>query len=198
LLSSVSRCFSRLRHMHHQPTVQMAIITVSHKEMESRCSRPQDFPRDASDTWTCEDDVKYTCPIVNKAFENGEPVQQYYGKWPSWRLLGMQEPGSLVLRTQLLATWREGKSLRRRISREHPMRPYYIGFNIFSLNTWVWPAVFRTRGLSLTTMTTSSPTKGKPFKMDYFSTAATIIYSLFYTIVRLFHLYTVYSYRSTT
>jgi len=123
------------------------------KEMEFRCSKAQDFPLAMRLTrWTCEDDVKYTCmhSTVDKSIEKGEQVQQYYGKWPFWRLLGMQEPASVLFSAlNFWAHWREGKKLRRRISREHPMRPYYIGFNILSLNMWVWSAVFHTRGPSL-------------------------------------------------
>jgi hypothetical protein len=124
------------------------------KEIESRCSTAQEFPLAMRLTrWTCEDDVKYTCmhSIVDRSFEKGEPMQQYYGKWPFWRLWGMQEPASVLFSAlNFWAHWREGKNLRRRISKEHPMRPYYIGFNILSLNMWIWSAVFHTRGPSVT------------------------------------------------
>ena len=124
------------------------------KEIDFRCSKPHDFPLAMRLTrWTCEDNVKYGCmhSIVDKAFEKGEPVQQYYGKWPFWRLLGMQEPASVLFSAlNFWAQWREGKRLRRRISSEHPMRPYYIAFNIFNMNMWVWSAVFHTRGPSVT------------------------------------------------
>lgn len=127
------------------------------KETESRCSKRQHFPLTVRLTrWTCEDDVKYRCMhhIVDKAIDQGEPVQQYYGKWPFWRLWGIQEPASVLFSVlNLWAHWRGGKGLRRRISKEHPMRPYYIGFTVISLNMWVWSAVFHTRGLSLISMT---------------------------------------------
>jgi len=45
--------------------------------------------------------------IMDKVFEKGEPVQQYYGKWPFWRLLGMQEPASLLFST--LNFWHIGE-----------------------------------------------------------------------------------------
>src|SRR5258706_5168149 len=69
------------------------------KGIETRCSKPPDFPLAMRLTrWTCEDNVKYSCmhSIVDEAFEKGEPVQQYYGKWPFWRLLGTQEPASVL------------------------------------------------------------------------------------------------------
>jgi hypothetical protein len=130
------------------------------EETESRCSKPHDFPLAMRLTrWTCEDDVKYTCmhTIVDKAIDKGEPVQQYYGKWPFWRLMGMQEPASVLFSAlNFWAHWRGGKSLRRRISKDHPMRPYYIVFNVVSLNMWAWSAVFHTRGLSPITIPMSS------------------------------------------
>ena len=132
-------------------------------ETESRCSRPQDFPLVMRLTrWTCEDDVKYSCmhSIVDHAIEEGDSVQQYYGKWPFWRLWGMQEPASVLFSAlNFWAHWRAGRGLRRRISKEHPMRPYYIAFNVISLNMWVWSAVFHTRGLSRILISISSPTK---------------------------------------
>jgi len=91
----------------------------------------------------------------------------------------MQEPASVLFSAvNFWAHWRGGKNLRRRISKGHPMRPYYIGFNVISLNMWVWSAVFHTRDKPLTE------------KLDYFSAAAAVLCSLFYTVVRLFHLYT--------
>jgi len=132
------------------------------KETESRCSKPQDFPLAMRLTrWTCEDDVKYTCmhSIVDKAVEKGELVQQYYGKWPFWRLLGMQEPASVLFSAlNFWVHWQGGKNIRRRVSKKHPMRPYYIGFSVVSLNAWVWSGVFHTRGLSLIIMTMPSST----------------------------------------
>ena len=78
---------------------------------------------------TCEDDVKYSCihSIVDQAIEEGEPVQRYYG---SGR---MRSAGAWVLFSALnfWAHWRAERHLRRRRSKEHTMRPYYIiGLNM--------------------------------------------------------------------
>ncbi|KAG6809973.1 hypothetical protein H0H92_013844 [Tricholoma furcatifolium] len=46
-----------------------------------------------------------------------------------------------------------------------------------SINAWIWSSVFHTRDLPITE------------KMDYFSAALAILYALYYTVIRLYHLY---------
>ncbi|KAJ7494395.1 Per1-like protein [Mycena galericulata] len=130
--------------------------------------------------WTCEDDCKYTCmnEITTRNIKLGDPVHQYYGKWPFWRLAGMQEPASVAF--SLLNFWTHVRGLakvRRDIPDSHPMKMYYIVWSFTGLNAWIWSAVFHTRDNSITE------------KLDYFSAALTILYALYYTVVRLFHLY---------
>ncbi|KAI0285234.1 Per1-like protein [Russula brevipes] len=130
--------------------------------------------------WTCADDCKYSCmhALTDLAAESGVRVQQYYGKWPFWRLAGMQEPASVafsfanLLMHVLGADW-----LRRGVHPAHPMRPFYLTWARLSVNAWVWSAVFHTRDTPLTE------------KLDYFSAALAILYALYMTVVRLFHLY---------
>lgn len=57
------------------------------------------------------------------------------------------------------------------------MKRYYLVFAAVSVNAWVWSSVFHTRDLPTTE------------KLDYFSAALAILYALFYTVVRLYHLY---------
>ncbi|KAJ7778799.1 Per1-like protein [Mycena maculata] len=130
--------------------------------------------------WTCEDDCKYTCmnEITSRNIRLGDRVHQYYGKWPFWRLLGMQEPASVAF--SLLNLWAHVRGLakvRRDIPDSHPMKAYYIMWSFTGLNAWIWSAVFHTRDNSITE------------KLDYFSAALTILYAMYYTVVRLFHLY---------
>jgi hypothetical protein len=99
--------------------------------------------------WTCADECKYACmhALTDLAVESGVRVQQYYGKWPFWRLAGMQEPASVafsvanLLMHVLGADW-----LRRGVHPAHPMRPFYLTWAYLSINAWVWSAVFHTRG----------------------------------------------------
>ncbi|KAJ7221584.1 Per1-like protein [Mycena pura] len=130
--------------------------------------------------WTCEDNCKYTCmrDITARNIRLGDRVHQYYGKWPFVRLLGVQEPASVAF--SLLNFWAHVRGLgrvRREIPDSHPMKTYYILWSFTGLNAWTWSAVFHTRDWPMTE------------KLDYFSAALTIFYALYYTVIRLFHLY---------
>ncbi|KAJ2915990.1 hypothetical protein MD484_g4456, partial [Candolleomyces efflorescens] len=130
--------------------------------------------------WSCQDDCKYTCmhSITAKAIASGRPVEQYYGKWPFWRYAGMQEPASVVFSVfNLWAHWKGFKTVRRRLPNDHPMKKLYLGWAVLSMNAWIWSAVFHTRDLPITE------------KLDYFSAALAILSALYYTFIRLFHLY---------
>lgn len=99
--------------------------------------------------WTCTDDCKYNCmhEMTDRAIELGNPVEQYFGKWPFWRLLGMQEPASVAF--SLLNFWVHVagiRRIRRRILDDHPMKSYYIWGAIVGMNAWTWSSVFHTRG----------------------------------------------------
>ncbi|KAH7890089.1 Per1-like protein [Phlebopus sp. FC_14] len=130
--------------------------------------------------WTCTDDCKYKCmhTITDKAILSGSAIQQYYGKWPFWRFLGMQEPASVAFSLWNLWFHLQGaRQVRCRIPVTNPMRSYYLTWAYVSINAWVWSAVFHTRDLPRTE------------KLDYFSAALAILYALYYTVVRMLHLY---------
>ena len=99
--------------------------------------------------WTCLDDCKYGCMqlITDEAIRDGTRIHQYYGKWPFWRLWGMQEPASVAFSLMnLFVHIRGGLQVVRRMSTDHPMRPYFLLFAVISANAWIWSAVFHTRG----------------------------------------------------
>lgn len=146
--------------------------------------------------WTCTDDCKYTCmhEITDREIARNARVQQYYGKWPFWRLAGMQEPASVAF--SLLNLWahaRGGMKIQKRLPATHPMKSYYLVWSLASINAWTWSAVFHTRGwyfrqISLT-CPEAFPDLSTTEKLDYFSAALAIMYALYYTVIRLFHLY---------
>ena len=149
--------------------------------------------------WTCLDNCKYECmhAITTAAIQAGARVHQYHGKWPFWRFAGMQEPASVAFSLLNLVFHVKGYSqIQRRIPDSHPMKWYYKIFAFVSMNAWIWSSVFHTRGAfhepsslaeHLTCMTcTDLPATEK---LDYFSAALAILFALFYTVIRLFHLY---------
>lgn len=99
--------------------------------------------------WTCLDDCKYVCmhAITDAAVVAGTRIHQYHGKWPFWRLAGMQEPASVAFSMlNLLFHARGYSTMQRRIPDDHPMKRYYLLFAVVSINAWVWSSVFHTRG----------------------------------------------------
>ncbi|ESK82241.1 mn2+ homeostasis protein [Moniliophthora roreri MCA 2997] len=131
--------------------------------------------------WDCIDNCKYNCmhEITSQSIRKGEQIVQYYGKWPFYRFAGIQEPASVTF--SLLNMWAHVRGLskiRREIPDSHPLKIYFIIWSFASINTWIWSAVFHTRDTPLTE------------KLDYFSAAFTIVTALYFTAIRIFHLYT--------
>ncbi|KIM30311.1 hypothetical protein M408DRAFT_66610 [Serendipita vermifera MAFF 305830] len=151
------------------------------KRIRETCQQPVPLPLTLRLTrWTCEDDCKYQCAhiMTDNAMKEGRRPEQFYGKWAFWRFMGIQEPASVIFSLMNFgAHIRGGKALRRRIRKEHPMRGYYLGFTLASLNLWIWSTVFHTRDRPWTE------------KLDYFSAGLAVVYSLFYSVIRLYHLY---------
>ncbi|TCD64676.1 hypothetical protein EIP91_003790 [Steccherinum ochraceum] len=130
--------------------------------------------------WTCADDCGYHCMhrITDEAERDGSRIHQYNGKWPFWRWAGIQEPASTLFSLMNLAVhFRGAREIQRRIPETHPLKGYYLNFAFVSMNAWIWSSVFHTRDLPRTEA------------LDYFSAAAAILYALYYTAVRMFHLY---------
>lgn len=101
--------------------------------------------------WTCQDDCKYDCMhmLTDHAVQTRGAIRQYYGKWPFWRLWGMQEPASVMFSLWNLWSHLQGaRRIRRQIPSAHPMRSYYLTCAYISINAWIWSAVFHTRGVS--------------------------------------------------
>lgn len=99
--------------------------------------------------WTCTDDCKYACmhQITDRDIARGVQVQQYYGKWPFWRLLGMQEPASVAFSLlNLAAHVTGGREIVSRIPDGHPMKNFYFTSVAISCAAWIFSAVFHTRG----------------------------------------------------
>ncbi|KZT20312.1 Per1-like protein [Neolentinus lepideus HHB14362 ss-1] len=132
--------------------------------------------------WSCIDECKYACmhQITSRDINSKVRLHQYYGKWPFWRFAGMQEPASVLF--SLLNLWshaRGASRVRRKVPDDHPMKRFYLIWAAVGVNAWIWSSVFHTRDLSTTE------------KLDYFSAALAILYAVYYTVVRFFHIYPV-------
>ena len=142
--------------------------------------------------WTCLDDCKYTCThlITDIDEADGKSVLQYYGKWPFWRLWGMQEPASVFFSLGNLWVHVRGyAAVKRLLPTNHPMRGYLIYWSWVSMNAWLWSSVFHTRGKSeVQNLTRSNLLLDTPSteRWDYFSAALAILSALHFTASRFF------------
>ena len=101
--------------------------------------------------WTCDDDCSYTCmhEVTDNSINQGRRIEQFYGKWPFWRWLGMQEPASVAFSLMnLWVHWKGYKRIQREIPVGQPLKGYLWLWSIVSMNAWVWSTVFHTRGAS--------------------------------------------------
>lgn len=130
--------------------------------------------------WTCASDADYLCQqAVTQHLEDiGAPLEQFHGKWPFVRVLGVQEPASVLFSIMNGYVHFQGLELvKRKTSIRSPMRNYYIVFAYIGMNTWLWSSVFHIRDFPSTE------------KLDYFSAGSYVLYGFFYAPIRVFRLY---------
>lgn len=118
---------------------------------------------------------------IKAAMDSLRPVQkemvQYYGKWVFIRVLGAQEPLSVLFSLLNLSVHIKFlPQLVKKVPDIYPLKLVYIAHALISANAWIWSAVFHTRD--------------KPWteRMDYFSAGSAILSGFFFTIARLFRL----------
>lgn len=119
--------------------------------------------------WTCRDECRYECmwEVVRERRIHGLPIEQYHGKWPFVRLLGIQEPASVLfsILNGLAHLW--GLFAYGRMTKTHNwLLTAYAGV---AVNAWIWSTVFHTRDTDWTET------------MDYFSAAGLLFFSILLT-----------------
>ncbi|BFZ53776.1 hypothetical protein PYCC9005_000807 [Savitreella phatthalungensis] len=138
--------------------------------------------------WTCAEDVDYECQrhVTDILVREGYELEQFHGKWPFTRVLGVQEPLSMLFSVlNGLTHWQGLGRVKRNLRTEtDPMYTYYLGLAVLGLNAWLWSTVFHTRDNRVTE------------RLDYFSAGAYVLYGLYYAPVRVFELYKLSSYRT--
>ncbi|KAI8635195.1 Per1-like-domain-containing protein [Xylariaceae sp. FL1651] len=129
--------------------------------------------------WTCAQECDYTCQhiVTTRRLESGQPITQFHGKWPFVRVLGMQEPFSVLFSLANFLAHQNGLAkLRERVPAGYPLRHYYELFAYFGMASWIASAVFHTRDFAATE------------QLDYFAAGASVLYGMYYTPVRVFRL----------
>jgi post-GPI attachment to proteins factor 3 len=106
-----------------------------------------------------------------------QPVVQYHGKWPFYRVLGVQEPFSVLFSAlNFWAHYTGMAKVRQLIPSRYPLRPYYLVLGYLGLASWVFSMIFHTRDFNVTE------------KADYFAAGASVLYGLYYAPIRIFRL----------
>lgn len=128
--------------------------------------------------WSCVDDIKYKCMHQYLELNKYSPTPQFYGKWPFWRFLGMQEPASVLFSLFNLLAHYSGlrrvlkvfKSINSTICQKRTRKVLFILIfvSICGVNAWIWSALFHSRDTLLTE------------KLDYFSAMLYILGLLHY------------------
>ncbi|KAI4110757.1 MAG: hypothetical protein LQ339_001033 [Xanthoria mediterranea] len=133
--------------------------------------------------WTCPSNCDHTCQhiITDQRVARDppmlDPVVQYHGKWPFLRILGVQEPCSVLFSLLNLLAHRRGMSqIKELIPAKYPLRKYYVFFGYVGMASWVFSMIFHTRDFNATE------------KLDYFAAGASVLYGLYYTPIRIFRL----------
>ncbi|KAI1345182.1 Per1-like protein [Xylariaceae sp. FL0016] len=129
--------------------------------------------------WTCSQECDHTCQhiISERRVAAGQPITQFHGKWPFVRVLGMQEPFSVLFSLGNMFAHQNGLAkLRAQIPASYPLRRYYVLFAYFGITTWVSSAIFHTRDFPATE------------QLDYFAAGASVLYGMYYTPIRVFRL----------
>lgn len=130
------------------------------------------------DTDVC--DCEYECMwrTVEKFIDRGWKIPQFHGKWPFVRILGMQEPASVVFSVFNLIGHVQGiRKFRREVSSK---APYWHMWHVFAgicINGWIWSTVFHTNDTPTTEL------------LDYGCAYMMVISSLYCMVARIAALY---------
>lgn len=123
--------------------------------------------------WSCLDNCKYSCmqSISSSRLEQGLPLLQYYGKWPFTRIIGIQEPASVLF--SLGNMYAHFKGYFRLLKfRDSTLRNAYLNFARISILLWIASTIFHTRDFPITE------------KADYFMAILGLEYSFYIATIK--------------
>lgn len=129
--------------------------------------------------WNCASECNYACQhiVTTQRVIHGLEVKQFYGKWPFQRFLGMQEPASVIFSLgNLWAHWDGLRKIQTKIPAWYSLRPYYEWLAYIGIAAWIFSSIFHTRDFPFTE------------ELDYFGAGASVLYGLYYTLIRVFRL----------
>lgn len=148
--------------------------------------------------WTCPQNCDYECQreVTADRIQLGLSIEQFHGKWPFIRILGIQEPLSVLFSIlnfiphyfqfkRFIKTLKShnnnnnnNNSQSTQLNTNIPTTLIYVylGVTITGMNAWIWSSVFHVRDFVLTE------------RLDYFSAGLTVLYGFYAASVRVFRL----------
>jgi hypothetical protein len=115
--------------------------------------------------------------ITDKAEEENLLIYQYYGKWPFYRLFGIQEPASVLFSMgNALVHVYFFYQIQKQVPTGYFLKRFMALYACVGMNTWLWSTVFHMRDMKITEL------------LDYFSAASLVLYSLFFAILRVYYI----------
>lgn len=127
--------------------------------------------------WNCPSECDYTCQhiITDQRVVAGQSIEQFHGKWPFHRVLGVQEPASVIFSgLNFWAHYSGLVSIKAAIPQSYPLRKYYVLLAYFGMASWTFSMLFHTRDFPFTE------------QLDYFAAGASVLYGMYYTPIRVF------------
>ncbi|XP_017886703.1 post-GPI attachment to proteins factor 3 isoform X1 [Ceratina calcarata] len=125
---------------------------------ENNCNNDQMFKVQPSLSlrlllWSCREDCSYTCTwkTVDYFTSHGLKVPQFHGKWPFIRVLGCQEPASVIF--SLLNFYAHATmywKFKRKCKSTYPMYYVWSYFSLICMHGWFWSSVFHARDTPFT------------------------------------------------
>ncbi|KAF3923170.1 hypothetical protein ABW20_dc0108851 [Dactylellina cionopaga] len=127
--------------------------------------------------WNCPSECDYVCQrtVTRDRIAHDKSVEQFHGKWPFYRVLGVQEPFSVIFSILNGVQFYRGLHLLRK---ECPTTYAPRGIIIFGayvgMVAWLFSTIFHTRD--------SIPTE----RLDYFAAGGLVLFNLFYAPIIIF------------
>ncbi|KAF3938908.1 hypothetical protein ABW19_dt0200137 [Dactylella cylindrospora] len=127
--------------------------------------------------WNCPSECDYVCQrhITRNRIANGQSIEQFHGKWPFYRVLGVQEPFSVIFSILNGVQFYRGLNLiKKEFPTTYPPRGIFIFGAYVGMTAWFFSTVFHTRD--------SVPTE----RLDYFAAGGLVLFNLFYAPIVIF------------
>lgn len=127
--------------------------------------------------WSCLDDCKYNCmwDTVDEFQQRGWKTPQFHGKWPFIRLLGIQEPASVVFSLlNLYIHFEMIQKFHREVRPDSPLYWLWFMYCMICCHAWLWSSIFHARDFPLTEL------------LDYSCAFSIVLVNCYVMLVRVF------------